>query len=226
MTVTDTGDGIRPDMLPLIFERFRQADSSSTRMHQGLGIGLALVRHFVELHGGTVSAESAGEGTGATFRVKLPLAMARSVDVMQRHPGVSTDSDYATSNALKGMTVLIVDDDVGALDLMTAILGAAGADVLQATSVAEAEAVFRARRLDVIVSDIGMPEQDGYSLIQILRSLSPEEGGRTPAVAVTAYGSVADRVRSLSSGFDNHLPKPVDPRELVAVIARAAGRMR
>jgi PAS domain S-box-containing protein len=226
ITVGDTGEGIRADMLPVIFERFRQADSSSTRVHQGLGIGLALVRHFVELHGGTVSAESAGDGAGATFRVKLPLAVARSVDVRQRHPAIGIDADYVISDALSGLTVLIIDDDTGTLELMTAILGRAGAEVLSATSVAEGEAVFRARRPDVVVSDIGMPREDGYAFIRRLRALSPEEGGRTPAIAVTAYGSVADRVRSLASGFDNHLPKPVDPRELVAVVARAAGRMR
>jgi PAS domain S-box-containing protein len=210
LTVRDTGEGIRADLLPHIFERFRQGDSSPTRVHGGLGIGLALVRHLVELHGGTVAAESAGEGQGATFRVTLPIAAARAA-----MPG---------GPRLTGLSVVVVDDAADALALMATILTAAGATVHTASSAKDAERMVAAIRPDVLVSDIEMPGADGYALIRALRALPPDEGGATPAIAVTAYGGVADRVRTISSGFDNHLPKPIDPAELVAVVARAAGR--
>jgi signal transduction histidine kinase/CheY-like chemotaxis protein len=221
--VSDTGEGIAPDLLPVIFERFRQGDSSSTRAHGGLGIGLAVVRHLVELHGGTVTAESAGQGQGATFRVKLPVTIARTTET-ERHPGTGLEVRVASPTALAGLRVLVVEDDEDAAALMATILGAAGASVRTATSAKDAEVLFGAERPDVLVSDIEMPGTDGYTLIRTIRARSWEDGGHVPAIAVTAYSSVADRVRSLAAGFDNHLPKPVEPVELVATVARAAGR--
>jgi PAS domain S-box-containing protein len=218
IVVSDTGEGIRADVLPFIFERFRQGDSSPTRTHPGLGIGLALVRHLVELHGGTVTAESAGPGQGATFRVKLPLALT------QRAEAGSSEPPAPSSSALTGVSVLVVEDSLDALELMATILSGAGATVRTATSAKEADSILDQAVPDVLVSDIEMPGDDGYALIRRLRARPADQGGRTPAIAVTAYGGLPDRVRAISAGFDNHLPKPVDPAELVAVVARAAGR--
>jgi CheY-like chemotaxis protein len=226
IVVSDTGLGIAPDILPLIFERFRQADSSSTRLHSGLGLGLALVKHLVELHGGTVAAQSAGEGKGATFVVKLPLAIAEIPSGIppRMHPTAPSTDASAGGVRLDGLRVLVVDDDSDALDLATAILGGAGAVVRRCLSAPEALDTVRAWRPDVLVSDIEMPGEDGYSLIRRVRTLQADEGGRTPAIALTAYGRSQDRMLSLTAGYNMHVPKPVDPGELTTIVASLAAR--
>ena len=226
IVVSDTGQGIAPDLLPLIFERFRQADSSSTRVHSGLGLGLALVKHLVELHGGLVVAQSAGEGKGATFIVKLPLALAEipAGPVPRLHPTAPSLDAFPGGARLEGLRVLVVDDDPDALDLATAIIGGAGAVVRGCGSAAEALDTLRTWRPDVLVSDIEMPGEDGYSLIRRVRALDADEGGRTPAVALTAYGRTQDRMLSLTAGYNMHVPKPVDPGELTTILASLAAR--
>ena len=226
--VSDTGQGIAPAVLPFIFDRFRQADSSSRRAHTGLGLGLALVKHLVELHGGSVGAQSDGEGLGATFVVKLPVALAdTTADQVARAQAVTRSDGRGPRTVLHGLRVLVVDDDPEALELATAILSGAGAMVRVSASAGDALAIVRAWRPDVLVSDIEMPSEDGYSLIRNVRALGPSEGGDTPAVALTAYGRTHDRVMSLTAGYNMHVPKPVDPGELTAIIASvASGRAR
>ena len=208
--VTDTGEGIAPQFLPFIFDRFRQADSTITRRHGGLGLGLAIVRHLAELHEGTAEAESAGEGYGATFTIRLPLGAtaeaARPVAAGAPAP-------------LRGAQLLVVDDDQDALDMLSMLLGEAGASVRTATSAAEALALLRWIRPHVLLSDLAMPDEDGYSLIRSLRTIERHGGRRTPAVALTAYVRVQDRARAVDAGFDVFVEKPVDPDELVSVIA-------
>src|SRR5262249_32827994 len=222
IVVSDTGQGIASDVLPFVFDRFRQADSSSRRAHSGLGLGLALVKHLAELHGGGVRAESPGEGRGATFVVKLPMALAETTaDHIARHQ-VATSDDRVPQTALHGLRVLVVDDDVEALDLASAILSGAGAIVGVSPTAAGALAILSEWRPDVLVSDIEMPGEDGYSLIRKVRALSASQGGATPAVALTAYGRTNDRVLSLTAGYNMHVPKPVDPGELTAIIASVA----
>ena len=217
IVVQDTGQGIPADLLPYIFDRFRQADRSSTRSQGGLGIGLALVRHLVELQGGTVTAASDGPSKGSTFRVRLPL-LARGPETAARRLGrpMSTASPLGS---LSGIRVLVVEDELDTLELFEGILATGGAEVRRATSAAEALAILAAWRVDVIVSDIEMPHEDGHAFIRRVRALPSEQGGATPAVAVTAYGSFDDRVRALAAGFQTHLPKPVEPAELVAIVA-------
>ena len=222
IVVTDTGQGIAPDVLPFVFDRFRQADSSSRRAHTGLGLGLALVKHLVELHGGNVRAESAGEGRGATFVVTLPVA-AEMADQGASGHGARVDAPRSRVS-LTGLRVLVVDDDPEALELATAILAAAGAVVRVSASAAEALDAVRTWRPDVLVSDIEMPGEDGYWLIHRVRGLDGAEGGHTPAVALTAYGRVQDRTRALTAGYNMHVPKPVDPGELAGIVASVAGR--
>jgi signal transduction histidine kinase/ActR/RegA family two-component response regulator len=226
IVVSDTGQGIAPEILPYVFDRFRQADSSSTRAHQGLGLGLALVKHLVELHGGAVVAQSAGEGTGATFVVTLPLTIAAiPEDALPRvHPSASSIAPLAALVRLDGLRVLAVDDDPEAGALTAAILARAGADVRTCFSAPEALRILRQWHPDVLVSDIEMPDEDGYALIRKVRGLSAEDGGKTPAVALTAYGRPQDRTRSITAGYTMHVPKPVDPREMTAIIASVAGR--
>ena len=224
IVVSDTGQGIAADLLPLIFDRFRQAESSTTRTHGGLGLGLALVRHLVEVHGGTVEAQSPGEGKGATFVVKLPSTLAKLDDADRVHPTASGVLPGYIAPTLDGLRVLVVDDQVDALDLASAILSAAGAEVRTCQSAAEALAVFRVWRPDVLIADIEMPGEDGLSLIRKVRALDPEHGGRVPGIALTAYGRIEDRVRTLSAGFSMHVSKPVDPAELTTVVASLAGR--
>jgi signal transduction histidine kinase len=224
--VSDTGRGIAPELLPLVFDRFRQADSSSTRSHGGLGLGLALVKHLVELHGGTVLAQSSGEGKGATFIVKLPLAIAEVAEgpSPRVHPTAPVMEPVSSGLRLDGLRVLAVDDDPDALELATAILAAAGAVVRTCGSAGEALLAVQRWRPDVLVSDIEMPGKDGYSLIREVRALDAERGGKTPAVALTAYGRTQDRMLSLTAGYNMHVPKPVDPGELTTIIANVAGR--
>ena len=215
ITVTDTGEGVAADFLPFIFDRFRQADSTITRRHGGLGLGLAIVRNLVELHEGSVRAESAGEGYGSSFIVRLPLA--RPIG------GAPADSaDGGATPALRGVQILVVDDDQDALDMLTLVLTDAGAAVRTAASAAEALALLRWIRPHVLVSDLAMPDQDGYSLIRNLRAVERETGRETPAVALTAYVRVQDRARAEAAGFNVFVEKPVDPEELIAVIAGVA----
>jgi signal transduction histidine kinase/ActR/RegA family two-component response regulator len=226
LTVSDTGVGIAPQVLPYVFDRFKQADSSSTRGHSGLGLGLALVKYLVELHGGSVTARSAGEGQGATFVVRLPLAIAEASAGIgrRRHPTAPEPEDLPASSRLDGVRVLVVDDDREALHLASTILTAAGATVRTAPAAADALDVFRAWQPDVLVSDIEMPGEDGYSLIRKIRALGADEGGKTPAVALTGYGRAQDRVASLTAGYTMHVPKPVDPGEFTTIVASVAGR--
>jgi signal transduction histidine kinase/ActR/RegA family two-component response regulator len=216
ITVTDTGEGVAAEFLPFIFDRFRQADSTITRRHGGLGLGLAIVRHLVELHGGIVQAESAGEGYGSSFSVRLPLA--EHVEGARIGPAAAGGAPPA----LKGAQILVVDDDQDALDMLTLVLTEAGAAVRTAASATEALALLRWIRPDVLVSDLAMPDEDGYSLIRNLRAIERESGRETPAVALTAYVRVQDRARAVAAGFNVFVEKPVDPEELIAVLAGIA----
>jgi signal transduction histidine kinase/ActR/RegA family two-component response regulator len=220
LRVTDTGRGINPAFLPHVFDRFRQADSTSTRSHGGLGIGLTIVRHIVELHGGGVRAESGGEGQGATFVVTLPVAATPKAV----QPEAPRDDAVSAPRDLNGVRVVLVDDESDARDVVCRVLSRAGAATCAAASVREALAAITREPPDVIVSDIAMPDEDGYDLIRKLRELSPTHGGQIPALALTAYAREEDRLRCLTSGFQAHLPKPVDPRELVALVAHLAAR--
>jgi PAS domain S-box-containing protein len=221
--VTDTGQGIDPEFVPYVFERFRQADSSSTRVYSGLGLGLAIVRHLVELHGGTVRAHSEGEDKGATFTVKLPLIPVHVKRHSDGHPyptlvGVPFDN----SPALNGVRVLIVDDEVDSREFLVAALEQCQAKVFAFASASEALEALSRLKPDVLVSDIGMPLEDGYSLIRKVRQLSAEQGGQIPAIALTAYARTEDRTRAIASGFQMHIPKPVEPTELATVVASLA----
>ena len=221
LTVADTGAGIDPAFLPHIFERFRQGGSSGARRQGGLGLGLSIVRHIVEMHDGNVEARSGGAGHGATFVVRLPAK-----DAANKVPplGQELEANMATAPRLDGMRVLVVDDEADARNLLAAVLQARGARVYMAGSSPEAMEVLGRERPDVVLSDISMRDEDGYDFIRKVRGLSPEEGGRTPAAALTAYGRLEDRMKALSAGFQLHVAKPVDPAELVAVVATLGGR--
>ncbi|MCC5607445.1 PAS domain-containing protein [Nostoc sp. CHAB 5834] len=213
--VSDTGKGINPNFLPYIFESFRQEDVSITRKYGGLGLGLAIVRQLVEAHGGIIAADSPGVGFGATFTVQLPLLNVE-LEIKQ------TDELLQQKLELTGIRVLTVDDDPDARELLTVLLTEYGATVLTVSSAAEVLANLESFQPDVLVSDIGMPEVDGYSLIQQIRTLTPEKGGHIRAIALTAYARVDDYQRSISSGYQRHVTKPLDPQELVqAVVALA-----
>jgi PAS domain S-box-containing protein len=219
--VADTGQGIRPDFLPCLFERFRQADSSSTRAHGGLGLGLAIVRHIVELHGGRVEAQSAGEGLGSTFTVRLPLIAGWTPLARSR----VSETPAASTVELRGVHLLVVDDERSSLDALAAVLEASGARVTLAASTAEALVAFARTPPSLVVGDIAMPGEDGYSLIRKIRALEGGDGRRTPALALTAYAGVDDRQRALAAGYDVHLPKPVDPARLIATLVELAARV-
>jgi len=218
ITISDNGEGIPPEFLPHVFERFRQAQSGSARTHQGLGLGLAIVRHLVELHGGTVSASSAGQGKGALFRIVLPLAP------VARSNGPTTPRPEPAPSKLGGVRVLVVEDEPDARELLVTELGQFGVEARAVDNAPEALRLLEQLRPDVLISDIGMPEMDGYSLIAAVRKLSASSGGRTPAVALTAFGTSQDRTRAFLAGFDAHLPKPVEPDELAAVLLSLTGR--
>jgi PAS domain S-box-containing protein len=231
ITVSDTGQGIAPEFLPHVFERFRQADSSTTRTYGGLGLGLAIVRHLTELHGGTVSATSAGLGQGATFRVFLPLAILReggSLLAEQQVPrfqqAIEGPMPSEMEQELTDVRVLVVDDEVDARELLQTVLEQCGAEVYAVDSVRSAMETLRHWRPDVLVSDIGMPGEDGYELIRQVRAMTHKEGGSIPATALTAYARSEDRLRALKAGFQMHVAKPVEPVELVAVVASLAGK--
>ncbi|MCA1634436.1 MAG: response regulator [Acidobacteria bacterium] len=226
ITVSDTGKGIDLEFLPHVFDRFRQADQKSTRTHGGLGLGLSIVRQIVELHGGSVHAESEGEGQGATFVVQLPLmVMRREVEKQERrHPTAGGGLSLDCPPQLDHLRVLIVDDEEDTRDLLRAVLEQCGSEVVTAGSATEALEALEKSKPDVLISDIGMPEEDGYALISKIRALPTECGGKVPAIALTAYARTEDRVRALVAGFQVHLPKPIEPVELVAVVASLAGR--
>jgi PAS domain S-box-containing protein len=221
LEVRDTGVGIAADFLPHVFERFRQADASTTRAHSGLGLGLAIVRHLVELHGGTVQAQSAGEGQGTTVRVRLPL---RRTDTMTAAALVRAEGPLGAARQLPavrldGLRVLVVDDDLDTLNLLATVLRASGAEILAADSARVALETFLAAAPHVLVTDIGLPGEDGFSLLAAIRGLPADAGGNVPALALTAYARAEDRERALRSGFQRHLAKPVDPDALLAAIA-------
>ncbi|MBD0388872.1 MAG: response regulator, partial [Nostoc sp. C3-bin3] len=219
--IIDTGIGISPDFLPYVFDRFRQADSSSTRTYGGLGLGLAIVRNLVELHGGTIHANSPGKEEGATFTVKLPLLKSPPLTAaLQPLPLPS----HLPSLCLLGVRVLVVDDQADTRDFITTVLEQCQAEVHAVASVQEALQVITQWKPDVLVSDIGMPNEDGYSLIRKVRSQPPELGGNIPAAALTAYARAEDRMRAIQEGYQLHLPKPIEAAELTTVVARLAGR--
>jgi signal transduction histidine kinase/CheY-like chemotaxis protein len=222
--VSDTGQGIGAEFLPFIFDRFRQADGTTTRQHGGLGLGLAIVRHLTELHGGTITAYSAGTGKGASFVIKLPLAPPVAPRVKKQsseskraaHPGVTPLPPLDT------VKVLLVDDDPDTLQILSVILTESRAGVQQARSVAEALEILEWYQPDVLVSDLAMPDEDGYSLIAKIRELETVSGKETPVIALTSYVRVEDRARALSAGFNIFVPKPVQPEELITAIASLA----
>ncbi len=223
--VADTGQGISPEFLPYVFDRFRQADSTTTRQHGGLGLGLAIARHLVEIHGGTIRAESPGKGKGATFTLKLPLVdCGDKASLLDTTEIVIPESTHQPRQLLSGLRVLVVDDDVDTLELMATALKSRQATVTAVSSAVDALIAIKANRPDVLISDIAMPDEDGYALIEKVRSLDHGEEQTIPAVAITAYAKDEDRERALSSGFQIYLPKPVELTELVSVIARAARR--
>jgi signal transduction histidine kinase/ActR/RegA family two-component response regulator len=219
LTVRDSGRGIDPAFLPYVFDRFRQADSTSTRSHGGLGIGLTIVRRIVQLHGGTVEAFSEGEGSGATFTVSLPMAPTNG-NAKRRMSPAQGPAEKLTAVDLRGMRVLIVDDEPDARDVAATALSRAGASVTQAGSVDEALAAFELVRPDVLITDIAMPEKDGYDLVREVRRRTPAEGRDVPAIALTAYARVEDRARALAAGFQQHLVKPVNPPMLARIVGQ------
>ncbi|MEH2153008.1 hybrid sensor histidine kinase/response regulator [Nostoc sp.] len=221
--VIDTGIGMSRDFLPYVFDRFRQADSSSTRTYGGLGLGLAIVRHLVELHGGTVHADSPGKEQGATFTVKLPLLKTPSLSPFLPLP-LSASSPAPLPLSLIGVRVLVVDDQADTREFITTVLEQCQAEVKAVASVSEALQVITQWKPDVLVSDIGMPQEDGYSLIRKLRSQPPELGGNIPAAALTAYAKAEDRMRAIQEGYQLHLPKPIEAAELATVVASLVGR--
>ncbi len=224
--VQDTGKGLPKNVIPYIFDRFRQAEASTTRSHGGLGLGLAIVRHLVELHGGTVWCESAGLGRGSTFTVQLPRQSVyqQEEDTESAPTRVEATATPPSSSTLAGLRVLVVDDEPDALEYFKIVFEEEGAQVTVANSVSKALQALEASPPDVLVSDIGMPVEDGYSLIARVRDLERQRGGFLPAVALTAYARKEDRQRTLAAGFQMHLSKPVEPNELVTAIAKLAGR--
>jgi len=226
ITVSDTGLGIAPEFLPHVFDRFIQADGTSTRSFGGLGLGLAIVRQLVELHGGTVRAESEGEGLGSKFTVSLPLmrvpgavSVARSA---RRSKVAQSDGEYAQD--LNGTSVLVVDDDAETCELLQVILESCGAQVKTVSSAHAALEALNDKVFSVLISDIGLPDEDGYYLIKKVRALSKERGGAIPAAALTAYVSKEDHLRVLRAGFQKHVPKPISPSKLISIVAALVGR--
>lgn len=227
ITVSDTGKGIDPDFLPHVFDRFRQADQTTTRRQGGLGLGLSIVRQLVEMHGGTVHAESEGDGTGTSFIVKLPRLIAHTRPGKEKEPRIhptagSSALHFEAAPELANLRMLVVDDETDSRELLRAVLEQCGAKVTTTSSAAEALEKLESATFDGLISDIGMPDEDGYTLIGKVRQLPSDKNGRLPAIALTAYARVEDRVRALNAGFQAHIPKPVEPIELVAVVVSLA----
>jgi CheY-like chemotaxis protein len=220
--VEDSGSGIDPTQLPAIFDRYRQVEPGAQRQQRGLGVGLSIVRHIVELHGGTVEALSAGRGRGATFVVQLPVMIVSPWDA--ERVAVEPQLVIDEPPSLNGLRVLVVDDDPDARGLVATVLERQGAAVDTAESGEQAMELLRSGRPDVLLSDIEMPREDGYALIRRVRGLPADEGGTTPAAAFTAYARTEDRMQALLAGFQIHVPKPVQPAELIAVVSSLAAR--
>jgi signal transduction histidine kinase len=223
--VSDTGAGISPEFLPFVFDRFRQADGATTRIHNGLGLGLSIVKHLIEMHGGEVSAKSMGIGQGSTFSFCLPQQRVSFNEHLNgdngktKLPPESNDQPNLVANKLAGLSVLAVDDDADSREMLQLILEQHGASVVTAGSAAEALEKLGQTRADVLVSDVGMPIEDGYSLVKRVRKLPAENGGAIPAVALTGFAREEDNRRALSAGFNKHVAKPIDPENLVREIA-------
>jgi PAS domain S-box-containing protein len=226
--VSDTGIGIEEDFLPFVFDRFRQADASSIRKFGGLGLGLAIVRHIAEMHGGTVSALSEGENKGSTFIIKLPVAVASQAEENAETQEISGNpaSENAPQINLDGLLILAVDDEEDTRHLLVQSLSLYGATVITAKSAEEALTALQDKNPDILVSDIGMPDEDGYSLIRKVRALSDDHQKNIPAIALTAFTRAQDRMRAMTTGYQNHISKPVEPDELATVIASLTGRLR
>ena len=227
LVVSDNGKGIPSNLLSVIFERFRQGDGSTTREHGGLGLGLAIVKHLVELHGGEAEARSEGPGKGAEFVVRLPLLIGqRSAELseqIQIHPNAGEGSVPTTS--LMGLRILAVDDEIDTTAVTAAILVSAGAEVKTAASVSQAMDLMKQWRPDVLISDIGMPDEDGYDLIRKVRAQPSENQRNIPAIALTAFARTRDRLKVLSAGYQMHVPKPIEPLELVTVVASVTKKL-
>ncbi len=217
ITVSDTGKGISPEFLPYVFDRFRQADSATTRKFGGLGLGLAIVRHLVELHGGTVKVESSGEGQGATFTVRLPLIE----DQVQEQSATDVPTDVLAGLPLIGVQILVVDDEPDTRDYLSFVLEQSGATVTVAASADEALQALITSKPDILLSDIGMPNVDGYMLMRQVQALETKLGAKVPVVALTAYASEIDQQQALAAGFVQHISKPVEPEQLVKAISQA-----
>lgn len=224
LAISDTGQGIEAEFLPYVFDRFQQSDSSSTRRHGGLGLGLSIVRQLVELHGGTVTARSPGPEEGTTFKVILPLMSVHHIvsDEEMRATLIVTKPPADSQPSLAGLRVLVVDDEPDARELIAAVLIGRGAEVVAVECAVEALAELERQRFDLLLSDIGMPGMDGYALIEEIRRLPAERGGRVPAAALTAYAGFQDRMRAFTAGYQTHISKPVEPAELVNVVANLA----
>jgi signal transduction histidine kinase/ActR/RegA family two-component response regulator len=227
LSVSDTGKGIAAEFLPHVFERFSQADNSSTRHYSGLGLGLAIVKSLAELHGGSVRVKSGGVDKGTTFIVSLPISVVHTLDKTEnrQHAKFEHPSLLRAPN-LKGIKVMVVDDEADAIHLVRRVMEASGATVEACTSAAECLECFPKWLPDVLITDIGMAEMDGYTLIEKIRAFPPEQGGQVPAIALTAFAGSEDRRRSMMAGFDIHVAKPVEPGELVAVVGRLGARRR
>ena len=224
ISVHDNGRGIPADFLPYVFHRFRQADASTTREQRGLGLGLAIVKNLTELHGGSVSAKSPGVNKGATFIIALPMVMNVEADPNRRHPRTVSHEVFAETLHLDGVRVLAVDDEADARYLIKRILSGCGAQVQTADSGEAARRFLREKKPDVLIMDIGMPNEDGYEAIGKVRQLPREQGGKVPAIALTAFARSEDRRRAILKGFQMHVAKPVEPSELIAMVASLAGR--
>ncbi|WP_395736831.1 ATP-binding protein [Prosthecobacter sp.] len=224
--VTDTGIGIDPEFLPHVFERFRQADASSTRRQGGLGLGLAIVKHLAELHGGTMKASSGGKNQGSTFTLMLPMVVIQPETVSERSHPSSTDRSVSVGDApnLDQVRVMVVDDEEDSRNLLKMMLTKAGAVVTTASSVQQALDLWTDTMPNVLISDIGMPDRDGYSLIRDIRQLPASKGGNIPAIALTAYTRTEDRIKAIAAGFQMHIAKPADAVELMTMVASLAGK--